>query len=216
MYSPPGHPGDGGEVDPVALARLLDAGRAEVVEDVGGEIAGGAVVDGRGLGHLQNQLVVLVDGEQAVRRQAFDRERPSHANDLLVLVRLVVEILDWGVGRDGSVDVLLARDAGLPPPSVETLGLGRPVIGGFPANLPFLPGLPECLVQVVADRLENLLKSLPDDVDLGVVGDLFQGDVRHSLVDETLADATVGCLGGRGLAVIWASCCWPSGLSASR
>ena len=43
-------------------------------------------------------------------RQALDRERPRHADDLLVLVRSVEERLGLGVAGDGGVD-LLARHA---------------------------------------------------------------------------------------------------------
>ena len=64
-------------------------------------------------------------------------------------------------------------------------------------DLPFLPGLAECRVQIVAEGLESFLVPLPDDVDLGIVGDLLQGDVGDSLVDESLTDATVGGLVGR-------------------
>jgi hypothetical protein len=41
------------------------------------------------------------------------------------------------------------------------------------------------------------LRLFPDHVDLGIVGDGFQGDVRGALVDEALADVAVG--GGVGL-----------------
>jgi len=39
--------------------------------------------------------------------------------------------------------------------------------------------------QRFAQRLEPLL---PDDVDLGVVGDRLEGDVRDALVDEAVTD----------------------------
>src|SRR5262245_56284026 len=44
------------------------------------------------------------------------------------------------------------------------------------------------LIQLRPQRLQRLLVRLPDDVDLGVVGDGLQGDVRRALVDEALAD----------------------------
>ena len=43
------------------------------------------------------------------------------------------------------------------------------------------------------------LEVLPDDVDLDVVGDGAQGDVRHALVDEALADVAVAGGFGGGL-----------------
>ena len=44
------------------------------------------------------------------------------------------------------------------------------------------------------------LPLLPDVVDLGVVGDRLQRDVRHALVDEALADIVVGRRVGGGVA----------------
>ena len=52
-------------------------------------------------------------------------------------------------------------------------------------------------VQPRAERLQLRLLALPDHVDLGVVGDGLQRDVRHALVDEAVADVAVG---GRVLA----------------
>jgi hypothetical protein len=48
--------------------------------------------------------------EHAVRREALHGERPSHADALSVLVRLVVEELGVGVAQDRRVDCL-ARHA---------------------------------------------------------------------------------------------------------
>jgi hypothetical protein len=42
-----------------------------------------------------------------------------------------------------------------------------------------------------------LLEFFPDDVDFGVVGDGFQGDVRDPFVDEALADVAVSWGFGR-------------------
>ena len=47
-------------------------------------------------------------------------------------------------------------------------------------------------VEPGAEGLQGLLPRLPDHVDLGIVGDGFQGDVRHALVDEALADVAAG------------------------
>jgi hypothetical protein len=75
-----------------------------------------AVVLGLLLGAVGvDQLVVLIDTQHAVGREALDRERPGHADLLLVLVRLVVEVLELGLGGDGGVDLLLAGDPLLPP-----------------------------------------------------------------------------------------------------
>ena len=59
------------------------------------------------IGDSVAQLVVLVDGERAVRRTFFK-----------VLVRLVLDVLYLGLGADGRVD-LLPRDAGFPSKAVR-------------------------------------------------------------------------------------------------
>ena len=46
-------------------------------------------------------------------------------------------------------------------------------------------------VQLLAQRFQLLLPLVPDDIDLGVVGDGLERDVRHALVDEAVADVAV-------------------------
>ena len=94
--------GQGGEGDAVFFVRLLHARRAEVVQDRGREIRLVAV-GGFRIGHelaIHAELVVLVHHQDAVGREAFDGERPGHADLLLVLVGLVVEELELGLGGD--------------------------------------------------------------------------------------------------------------------
>ena len=67
-----------------------------------------------------------------------------------------------------------------------------------------------------AQRLKRRLALLPDHVDLGVVGDGLERDVRHALVDEALADVAVRRLRRRCGARDFGFLCWPSGQSASR
>ncbi len=67
-------------------------------------------------------------------------------------------------------------------------------------DFPFLPLLAQCFVQLFAQRLQLLLERVPDDIDLGVVGDGFQGDMGHALIDKTVADAAAGGLAGRSAA----------------
>ena len=43
-----------------------------------------------------------------MRRQALDRERPGHADALVVFVGLVVERFGLGMAGDGGVDLLRA------------------------------------------------------------------------------------------------------------
>ena len=102
------------ERDAVGLVGLLHAAGREVAEGGGGEVLRGAV-GGCPFGGAVDQLVGLVEGEQAVGRQALDGEGAGDADALRVVVRPVVEVLHVGARRDGSVDLLLAGDAGLPP-----------------------------------------------------------------------------------------------------
>ena len=72
-----------------------------------------------GLRNVLDQFVVLVHSlEQAVRRQALNRKRAGDTGLPVVFVGLVIEVLVVGVGRDGSVDLLLPGDALFPPRQV--------------------------------------------------------------------------------------------------
>ena len=251
-------PGPGrqrGEADPVLLMGLLHPGHPQVLQDHLREglllaLSRSRVGDAlRGV----DQLVVLVDAEHPVGRQALDGEWTGDADRLLLGVGLVVEVLGVGLGGDGGVDLLLPGDAGLPPVGVQfggrlgpgidralgqgldavaaieglierkqagfdlarsgvrapgllglqgvevSLGLGRPGVFGRAGDLPFLPSLFHCGVQTLAQGLQGRLPLVPDDVDLGVVGDGLERDMRHPLVDEAMADAVADRLGrGRG------------------
>lgn len=46
-----------------------------------------------------DQLVVFIDAQHAVRRQALDGEGAGHANRLLVFVGLVVEVFELSRSR---------------------------------------------------------------------------------------------------------------------
>ena len=53
--------------------------------------------------------------------------------------------------------------------------------------------------ELIEERTDLGLPALPDDVDLGIVGDGLEGDMRHALVDEAVADVATHRLGaGRG------------------
>ena len=104
------------------------------------------------------------------------------------------------LGGDGGVDGLLAGDARLPPFRVCRRGVGRPALACLARDVPFLPCRAEGGVEPGAEGLQRLLPRLPDHVDLGIVGDGFEGDVRHALVDEALPDFAAGrCLRRRAL-----------------
>ena len=108
---------EGGEVDLVLLVRLLDPGGLEVFED---DLDEGPLAAEFGLLPLAcfqrvDQLVVSIHPEGAVRGEALDGERPGHADLFLIFVGFVVEVFGIGLGGDGSIDLLLAGDALLPP-----------------------------------------------------------------------------------------------------
>lgn len=65
-----------------------------------------------GGGGFEDEFIVLVDAEDAVRAEAFDGEGTGDADGLLVLVGLVVEVFGLGFGGDTGVDGFLAGDAG--------------------------------------------------------------------------------------------------------
>ena len=87
------------------------------------------------LRHVVDQFVVFVDAENAVRRNALHREGTGDADLPSVLVGLVVQVLEVGLGCDGGVNLPLAGDAGLPPLGVK-VGSGRlPRVAGGVGNV---------------------------------------------------------------------------------
>ena len=91
-----------------------------------------------GAGFLQgvDQFVVLIHPKHAMRRETFDRERPRHADCLLILVGLVVKVFKLGLGGDRGVDLLLAGHSRLPPVGVQLCwGFGPRISGAFGKGL---------------------------------------------------------------------------------
>ena len=80
---------------------------------------------------------------------------------------------------------------------MELLGGVRPLGISLARNLPLLPRLIQQGVELGAQRLQPLLPLLPNDIDLGVVGDGFERDVRHALIDEAVADVPLHGLSTR-------------------
>jgi hypothetical protein len=71
-------------------------------------------------------------------------------------------------------------------------GLLGPRVASLAGHLPVLEVEAALVVDGMPQRLQDFLELLPDDVDLGVVRDRLQGDVRDPLVDEAMADVAVG------------------------
>ena len=84
---------------------------------------------------MVDQFVILVDAERAVRRQTLHRERAGDADDAPILVRLVVQVLEVRLGGDGVVDLLLPRDARLPPAAVQVSRTGAPRVARLAGNI---------------------------------------------------------------------------------
>jgi hypothetical protein len=91
-----------------------------------------------------------------MRRKPLHRERPRHPDLALVFIRFVVEILEIGFSRNGSVDLFLPCDALLPPLGMQFPGFLRPFAIGLARNLPFLPLLFERLIQLLAQRFSQI------------------------------------------------------------
>ena len=49
-------------------------------------------------------------------------------------------------------------------------------------------------IDVIWEKFQLLLKLVPDDVDLGIVGNGFQGDMGHALINKAVTNATAGGL----------------------
>ena len=126
--------------------------------------------------------------QDAVGRQALHGERAGHADALLVLEGAVVEVFVVRLGGDGGVDLPLPLDAPLPPLGMKPLGFLWPIGFRVARNLPLFPLLLEGLVELLAQGFQRGLVVVENDVDLGVVGDGLQCDVRYALIDEALAD----------------------------
>ena len=168
--------------------RLLHAGGLEVLQDHLGKGLLLGVVGGGFRDAGIDQLVVVIHAEHAVGAEALDGEGTGHADLLLVVVGLVVEVFKLGLGGDGLVDLLLPGDAGLPPVGVQILRRVRPLASASRGISHSCQCLLERGVQLLAQRLQLRLPLVPDDIDLRVVGDGLEGDVRHALIDEAVAD----------------------------
>ncbi len=121
-------------------------------------------------------------------REALDREGAGDADAVPVNVRLVVKVLELGLGSDRGIDLLLAGDARLPPAGVRVLCRNGPFGIGLAWDLPLFPRFAERPVERDSQGFQGLLPSLPNDVDFGVVSNGLQSNVRNALVYEAVAD----------------------------
>ena len=85
----------------------------------------------------------------------------------------------------------LSLRAGLADRLPSVRGARGPRLAGLARNLPFLPRSVQSGVQLRPQRLQRLLPSFPDDVDLGVVGNRLERDVGYAFVDEPLPNIAV-------------------------
>ena len=141
QFTRPG--GQGSEVDLAVLVGLLHSGSFEVFENDLGEVAFLAIAqtliaDFAGIG--VDEFVIFIHAQYTVGGKAFDGEGTGDTDLFLVVIGLVVEILEVGLGGDGGIYGLLAGDAGLPEPGEGRMGAGRPVGGGIAGDFPVEQG----------------------------------------------------------------------------
>ncbi len=132
--------GEREEIDLVFLMGLLHPGGLEIFEDHLLEALPGGI-PGLAFGHLVDQFIIFIHAQDAVRREALDRERPGHAHFLVVFVGFVVQVFVLGFGSDGCVDLFLAGDAQLPPFFMQALGFCRTNSFLLRVEFPILPML---------------------------------------------------------------------------
>ena len=113
--------GEREEIDLVFLVGLLHAGGFEVFQDHLLE-ALPRRIPSLAFGDLIDQFIVFIHAQDAVRRQALDRERPGHAHFLVIFIRFVVQVFVIGLGGDGGIDLFLAGNAQLPPFFMQFFG----------------------------------------------------------------------------------------------
>ncbi|MCB1317821.1 MAG: hypothetical protein KDK27_17770 [Leptospiraceae bacterium] len=171
---------------------LLDAGHFQVFQNHAYKIH--FIIAATGGICRVDQLIVFIHAEHAMRREAFHGKGAGNPNLFVVLIRFIVEVFVIRFGGDGRIDFLLAADAVLPPFRMELSGAGRPVAFGIAGNFPFRPVLGKGGVEFFPQRLQFFLIFFPDDIDFRIVGDGFEGDMRHPFIHETPADvAKRGC-----------------------
>jgi hypothetical protein len=161
--------GEASEVYFAFFVGLLDSSGFEVGEDDFGEVGG--FIGRIGFVIRINQFVVFINGNDAVRREAFDGEGASDADGAFVFVGFVIEVFLIGFGRDRCVNLFLSRNAIVPPVLMEFLGFFGPGFVGFAGDLPFFPVLFEGGVELGAEGFEFGLEFFPDHIDFGIVGD---------------------------------------------
>ena len=140
--------------------RLLDARGLEVLQDHPSKILVFTVTE-LGFGNIVNEFVVLINPQQSVGRKAVYRKRACDTNFLFVMVRFVVEILEIGLGGDGSIDPLLPGDALLPPICMNPSNLRGPGVVSLAGDFPFLPGCAERAGLIVHVTVPNVLGIFP-------------------------------------------------------
>jgi hypothetical protein len=190
------------EADTPLFVGLLHPSRAQILQDHLGKVDLTGVflfliLDKTAFDRLQ--LIVLVHGQHPMGRKGLHCERPRHPHGVALLVGPVEELL-IGPGRNRGVHTLLAGDTLLPPGRVKFSGRGGPTLPRLSGNLPLLPRLAQRPVDLAAQRFQHRLKLLPDGVDLCVVGDVFEHNVGHPLIDKAVADVAVGGRSGKGRA----------------
>ena len=182
-----------GEVNLVFLTSLLDSRHFEVIQNHGHKVA--AVLTGTGCCRIK-QFAVRADAQHAMRREAFHGERACYTDFFLVLIGLIIQIFVVRLGCDGGINFLLAGDTRLPPVGVQLQCLLVPCRIRFAGDFPLFPLFAEKFIQLYTQGFHCLLPLVVNNINFGIVGDRFQRDMWHALVDEPQIDIIEG--GSRG------------------
>src|SRR5579862_9306342 len=129
-----------------------------------------------------------------MRAEALHGKGSGHTNLLLVVKRLIVQIFKLSLGSDGLVYLLLSGNTSFPPISVQFFNSVRPLGIGVTWNLPFLPRLFDRGIQLFTQLFQLCLPLVPDNVDLGVVGNGFERDMWNTFINEAVTDISLYAL----------------------
>ena len=178
-----------GEVNLVFLTSLLDSRHFEVIQNHGHKVA--AVFTGMGCCRIK-QFAVGTDAQHAMRREAFHGERACYTDFFFVLIGLIIQIFVVRLGCDGGIDFLLAGDARSPPVGVQLQCLLVPCRIRFAGDFPLFPFITEYVIELGTQWFQRLLPLVINDINFGIVGNRFQCDMWHTLVDEPQIDIIEG------------------------
>jgi hypothetical protein len=130
--------------------------------------------------------------QYAMRGETLDSKWAGDADALGILVRLIVEKLGLRPQGNRIVDCLLPCAAKGPPFPVDHRCFRSPILVRFARDLPIFPLLVGESIQLLAHRFQFFLVLCVNCVNLVIVRDRFEGDVRNAFIDKSLLHVIVG------------------------